>query len=211
MRNLSSTLDIKALFFAIEANSYNSYKYTSEYYALDSLIAFCKTASLPRPIVVKSGGDLHVYWPLVIQPPSDDLLHLAKQLHSAARGFGVKITSALITDLPSALCMQQTFNRKDQNSQRPVQILMSGTATKTSDIADKIIDAVIRFGDLSLLEKKVKLAKSATKPAVMMKDSDDILSAAKEMAVLREYDRLAKNVFADLPEDVADLLASWEG
>ena len=140
----------RALFFDIDVGGDG--KYADRATALSSLREFCRALELPRPTVVGSGGGLHVYWPLVDEMDSSSWTHLAKKLKSAAEGFGLLVDPARTTDVSSVLRVPLTYNFKE-GRRREVKILLAGAPTPNADMERLLHDAVVRMGDLKLLDE----------------------------------------------------------
>jgi hypothetical protein len=61
---------LKAFFLDLDVEPDNPLKFASKAQALAELRAFVKKIGLPRPMIVDSGGGIHVYWPLTAEVPA---------------------------------------------------------------------------------------------------------------------------------------------
>lgn len=98
-------------------------KYQNQEEALLALKAFVKATNLPRPMIVNSGGGLHIHW--VIDKPltsnSEWATHAAR-LRQLATHYGIKFDPMRTTDTASVLRVAGTFNLKN-DLQRAVEDL----------------------------------------------------------------------------------------
>ena len=90
--------------------------------ALEALEAFCSTMGLPDPMVIKSGGGLHAYWPLK-EPILRELWHrYAEGLKAACHKYGLKAGHECTSDAARVLRLPGTTNHKIPGKPRPVTL-----------------------------------------------------------------------------------------
>lgn len=77
-----------------------------------ALKAFLQTTGLPMPIVVDSGGGIHLYWPFDRDVDSGTWGVLAAQLHAATVATGFKVDATTTTDAARILRLPETLNFK---------------------------------------------------------------------------------------------------
>lgn len=72
-RTQSNSLAMRCLFLDLDVGpqATDSKHFPSKQAAIAALKALCKKVSLPKPMVVDSGGGLHVYWPFTEDVPVD--------------------------------------------------------------------------------------------------------------------------------------------
>jgi len=121
-------------------------KYSSQVEALDALKHFCRETSLPRPLIVSSGGGLHVYWVLDEALPSQEWRQHALQLKGLVKHHGLHADPARTGDSASVLRVAGTFHLKDPTNPRPVAALSANQPTPTLQFLKLLADAVIRSG-----------------------------------------------------------------
>ncbi len=103
----------RIFFFDLDVEARNDEKkYADSESAVAGLRAFVTVCGLPRPMVVSSGGGLHVYWVLDTAVESDAWVLTAAKLKQLAHHHGLKIDDARTTDTASVLRVAGTFNHK---------------------------------------------------------------------------------------------------
>lgn len=120
-------------------------KYASQAEAISDLKQFCVVTQLPRPMIVSSGGGLHVYWLVDTAISSPEWRPLAARLRQLAEHYGLRADPARTTDTSSVLRVAGTLNHKRAPA-RSVDVLHPGTVTARSTLEQKVHDAVIRAG-----------------------------------------------------------------
>ena len=149
IRTQTNMLACKALFFDLDVGESTKVvpKYPTQRDAALGLKAFVAAAGLPAPMVVTSGGGLHVYWVLSEALASDEWVVLATKIKALAGHHGLSVDPARTTDTSSVLRVPGTFNRKDEKNLRPVVILNDQAAVTTPDDMTALLDAaLIRAG-----------------------------------------------------------------
>lgn len=86
--------------------------YATKEEALKKLQSFCRDAGLPRPMIVDSGGGLHVYWPLTTAIPPSRWKTPADKLKQATKASGYLADQSRTADAASILRPAGTHNRK---------------------------------------------------------------------------------------------------
>ena len=102
--------------------------------AIGALRDFCKTMQMPKPILVNSGGGIHVYWPLVEPVSFAEWLPVAEALKEAciANGFGAD--SNVTSDAARILRVPGTHNYKFDP---PAEVeLLAGGEVKSVELAE---------------------------------------------------------------------------
>ncbi len=90
--------------------------------ALAAAKAFYKEAALPQPIIVLSGGGLHVYWALKTALPRDEWLRYARGLKAACMTLGLEADHVVTADPARILRAPCTTNRKLPGKPRKVEL-----------------------------------------------------------------------------------------
>ena len=98
-------------------------KYATQALALEGLERFSFQAGMPEPMVVSSGGGLHVYWRLDTDVPVKEWVEMAARLKAVGSKLGLKYDPSRTTDAASVLRVAGTFNLKDAKNPRPVEVL----------------------------------------------------------------------------------------
>jgi len=86
--------------------------YLSQADALQALLSFCQTMSLPTPTIVNSGRGIHVYWVLKKPIHKDEWNPIAKQLKVLCKEKGLEADPAVTADGARILRVPDTFNYK---------------------------------------------------------------------------------------------------
>jgi hypothetical protein len=130
----------KCFFFDLDVGE-GAVKYATRREALADLQRFCAVAQLPTPLVVTSGGGLHVYWLLEDEIASNDWVITAEKLFALARHFKLRVDASRTTDVSSVLRVVGTFNLK-KAERRPVIAMTKGVVSPNAEfIAD--VDAMV--------------------------------------------------------------------
>lgn len=122
VRVQKNMLAARAFFFDLDVKD-DGKNYATQKDALVALQQFCKDTGLPKPMILSSGGGLHVYWLVDEDIPSDEWKVEAAKLKAIAKDFGLRADPARTTDTASVLRVAGTFNMKDPSNPRPVRVL----------------------------------------------------------------------------------------
>ncbi len=120
-------------------------KYASQAEAVAALKQFCTVTELPRPMLVSSGGGLHVYWLMDTPISSPEWRPLAARLRQLADHYQLRADPARTTDTSSVLRVAGTLNHK-RDDVRAVNVLHPGSVTRGVTLQQLLHDAVIRAG-----------------------------------------------------------------
>lgn len=90
--------------------------------AAHALKNFCSSYQFPKPLVVQSGGGLHVYWPLATDLDADKWDHYAPLLDAVVKKHGLLVDPSRTHDRASVLRPVGTYNWKT-GSPREVKAL----------------------------------------------------------------------------------------
>lgn len=173
-RTQTNTLAAKAFFFDLdvgETEEGKAQKYTSQREALQGLQSFCKAVQFPRPMVVSSGGGLHVYWVMIEEMESADWKAVAHKLKKLAQHHGLLLDPMRTTDNSSVLRVAGTFNLKNKSNPRPVEVL-----TETKPIS---VEAWEKLIDDALIRANVQVTPINATVAASMPIDDDFSNTAK--------------------------------
>lgn len=131
----------RAFFFDLDVDPDNHRKYATQGEAAADLKRFCAAAELPRPMVMSSGGGLHVYWLVEDDIPSQTWKDYAIKLRQIARHYELKFDPARTTDVSSMLRVAGTFNHKG-GKKRPVEVKITTTIQPNKKFL-KLIDKLV--------------------------------------------------------------------
>lgn len=97
--------------------------FASQEDGIGALVSFCGATGLPIPMVVSSGGGIHVYWTLTHEVQPEAWKATAEGLKLLTAKLGFKADPACTADMARVLRPVGTFNRKDPNNPRPVELI----------------------------------------------------------------------------------------
>lgn len=112
--------DLKCFFADIDVDSDDPRKYPTQEAALEAVDTFVLKYNFPSPMVVSSGGGLHIYWPLTDPVGADKWRQAAKMFKSGLMNGGLLIDPTRTADACSILRVPGTKNIKRD---RPVAVL----------------------------------------------------------------------------------------
>lgn len=102
-------------------------EYASRAEALSSLKKLCKEFELPAPMIVSSGGGLHVYWPFDQDYPADEFIVGARLFSEALKAAGYPHDTKPTRNVVSLLRPIGTHHRKGEP--KPVRCVREAGAT----------------------------------------------------------------------------------
>lgn len=112
--------------------------YQTQEEAIAGLAAFLKQSLLPTPLIVSSGNGLHCYWPLVEEILPPQWLAAARLLKSLATKLGLKQDASRTSDHASVLRPIGTYNRKNPQAPKPVELVRDADAIQFADFFQAI-------------------------------------------------------------------------
>ena len=114
-RKVSNVHKLQSLFFDIDCGETKADEdkgYLTQEEAVVALQEFCKTLSLPIPILVNSGRGIHVYWHLSEPVTYDDWFPVAVRLKALTKTHGLICDHAVTSDAARILRIPSTHNHK---------------------------------------------------------------------------------------------------
>lgn len=132
----------KTFFFDLDVGE-EPEKYQSQGEALAGLKHFCATVKLPKPMIVSSGGGLHVYWIMTEAMPTEEWKPIAAKLKRLAQHHKLKVDPSRTTDNASVLRVAGTFNLK-KDAPRPVKVYHDPADIDPVDFEKLLDDALIQ-------------------------------------------------------------------
>jgi hypothetical protein len=110
--------------------------YATQVDALLALQQFCKTANLPKPIIVNSGRGLHVYWALDEEITREEWEPVAKRLKEVCAAQQMWVDNACF-EVARILRVPDTYNYKGEEPV-PVAVLTPGKPTTYTRIREAL-------------------------------------------------------------------------
>jgi hypothetical protein len=147
IRSQRNTKAAKCFFFDLDVGEGDPTKYPSQEECILGVRKFCEATDLPRPMLVSSGGGVHVYWPVSEALDSDEWRDHATRLRQLAQHHGLRADPTRTTDTASLLRVVGTFNFKNRDNPRVVKTLVEASGiTGTGAFTKLVSDAVIKAG-----------------------------------------------------------------
>lgn len=137
---------VKAYWVDLDVEPGNEKKYESQEAALDGLIAFHRGTGLPMPTLISSGSGLHCYWDLIAEVDRETWEPVAETLKTLAAKLGFKADPACTSDPARILRPVGTWNRKDPNNPRPVELIDESEPMAFEDFREKVERAARAVG-----------------------------------------------------------------
>lgn len=111
--------------------------YRDQAHAAQELAVFVQNTGLPSPMVVNSGGGIHVYWPLTEDIAASEWVKYAKLLKTLCREQNLHADPAVTADSARILRIPGTSNYKTGTA-RGVQIIAQGAPSPLEAITSKL-------------------------------------------------------------------------
>lgn len=155
----------RSLFFDLDVDPDNPKKYASQQEAAIALREFCRSCEMPRPLVVSSGGGLHVHWiGDRVMVSGAEWKSVADRLRRLGRARGLKLDPMRTTDESSVLRVAGTFNLK-KGGKRPVEAKTLPEPSTTDNLIH-LIDAALARAGVPVERSKALVAKVAPIPGL---------------------------------------------
>lgn len=177
-RKAENVRSVKTMKLDLDVSIDSDKKYATQAEALADLKRFCKAVNLPRPVVVNSGGGLHIYWPLSVALTPGEAKQVSEKLKSLCSMHGLRADPCVTSDLARILRVPDTKNYK-QDVPREVKLL---TKVHTFDTVNfiELMEAAYAAGAPApiAVSKDVPLFSGASIPLHLRHlKTDDVTSA----------------------------------
>lgn len=116
-------------------------KYESEEQALERIDEFVAKAGLPDPMLVRSGGGFHVYWPMVEELEPGPWRKTAEGLKRLCAEMGLPTDAGITADVARVLRVPGTINQK-YSPVRIVEVIRTAPATPHEAFREAIANHV---------------------------------------------------------------------
>lgn len=121
-------------------------EFESQAAALDALVDFCNATSLPIPMVVSSGGGIHLYWTLNAEILPETWRQTAGALKRLAAHHNFKADPACTADPARVLRSVGTWNRKQEGNPRAVELVADAADVSFAGFAAAVDVALKQAG-----------------------------------------------------------------
>lgn len=134
---------IRAFFLDLDVEPDNPLKFASKLEALTALRGFVAKLGLPRPLLVDSGGGLHVYWPLTLAVPTGEWQPVAEQFKAICVAESFRADRSLTSDTARVLRCIGSYNPRRH---APVKLLHAGAPVAFTEFARRLADYAAQHG-----------------------------------------------------------------
>lgn len=135
--------------------------YDSQELALEAVVGFVQATNLPMPMVVSSGGGIHIYWILENEIIPEVWKPVAEGLKALAIKVGLKADMVCTSDSARVLRPIGTANRKNPQNPRWVELIADADQYGFQDF-EKQVAAGLRLHAISTPKESVRKVESAT-------------------------------------------------
>jgi len=143
-RKAANVEALAALFLDLDCGSGKDF--TDKRAALQALRKFCDAVELPKPVVIDSGGGLHVYWLLDEPAPREQWVRVAELLKKVCNAKRFKADPAVTSDAARILRVPGTHNHK-YDTPIEVRFLMGSTRKHSLEhIGGRLLGALDKIG-----------------------------------------------------------------
>lgn len=136
---------LKAFWMDLDVDPASSQKHKSQEEAIDELVVFCEGAKLPVPLVISSGGGIHVYWTLTEEIGPDAWKQTAAALKALAHKLEFKADPACTSDPARVLRSVGTHNRKTGVA-IPVELIAEAAPLEYTEFHGRVQAALSSLG-----------------------------------------------------------------
>ena len=140
IRDQGNVVACRALYDDIDVGKPGAYATRKE--AVKAIITFVKASKLPDPLIVSSGGGLHLYWPFNRDLTLQEWQRLANKKRLITKHFGLKVDPAV--DIDSARILRPVGSTWRKRGQRTVRCLHEGAISDPDDFDALLNDCIER-------------------------------------------------------------------
>lgn len=191
-RTAENVLSFKTLWLDIDVEANNPAKYPSLELAIQALQQFINATGMPVPMIVQSGGGLHVYWPLIEEITVDQWRQLPSLLIATAHATGFLIDAHCVKLPTQVLRPIGTHHRKDPTNPIEVTLLQDAEPSNFEYILS-ILNNYVTSNNIEIVDVMAKertpdsfqlLAEQAGwtyNPVVELRSAPQIIEQCKQM------------------------------
>ena len=209
----------KALFLDLDCGEDKAERkqgYVTKRDALNALKAFCKSVGLPQPIIVDSGGGIHVYWPFHTAVPTAYWKAAAEGLKSLCRSYGLLADRQVTADAARTLRPVGSHNRK-YDQPRQVRLLKDADCVDFASIKAIIDVAASRFGSVNVrmnnpakdVEQPVSLAEQVNPTQYSLREVEEALRRINPECTYSEWMPVGMTIADAFGENGRNLFLRW--
>ena len=146
VRTQSNVRAAKAFWMDLDVKPEVDTAFASHEKAFEGLAKFCRAIDLPIPMVISSGGGIHIYWTLTDEIGIDVWRQTAEALKALAHKLEFRADPACTSDPARVLRPVGTTNRKDPANPRPVELVADAPDIAFEEFREKIKAALQQHG-----------------------------------------------------------------
>lgn len=120
-------------------------KFESKEAAIDALVDFCSATGIPIPTLTSSGGGIHLFWTLTDEIMPETWQQTANGLKALFHAAKFNASRERTADSASVLRPIGTWNRKDPNNPRPVELIADSPPIAFTDFAELVTQGLKLF------------------------------------------------------------------
>lgn len=139
---------LKSFWMDLDVEPGNEKKFGSQAEAIEALVDFCQSTNLPIPMVISSGGGVHIYWTLTDEIIPEAWKPTAEGLKLLCVKYGFRTDPACTSDSARVLRPVGTWNRK-LATPTPVECVAKASASDFGTIK-LLVDAALRASGIKL-------------------------------------------------------------
>lgn len=144
-RKQANVQALKAFWMDLDVQAGNPQKFETQDAAIDGLVNFCEASGLPVPLVVSSGGGIHIYWTLTEAVGVDSWRLTAEGLKALAGRLAFHSDPACTADSARVLRPCGTWNRKTDPA-RAVELVADALPIAFGEFSAHVNAALARHG-----------------------------------------------------------------
>ena len=144
---------IRSFYLDLDVDPEDPKKFDTKEDALASLKAFVRKVGLPPPMVVDSGGGIHVYWPFFAQVTTQEWRPVADKLKAICTAEDFKADRSLTSDQARVLRVLGGYNFKD-GVDAPVRLLARGNGPYNFSDIERILHEYATDSGVSVVDRR---------------------------------------------------------
>ncbi|MBK8773015.1 MAG: DUF927 domain-containing protein [Rhizobiales bacterium] len=137
---------LRSFFMDLDVDAGNPKKFASQEEACEQLLLFCAATHLPMPMVLSSGGGVHIYWSLENHIQPEAWKQTAESLKALCAHHKFRADPACTSDLARVLRPVGTHNRKVPTAPRPVELIADAVPVAFAVFQRCVADALAAVG-----------------------------------------------------------------
>lgn len=151
---------LKAFWMDLDVGA-EDHKYPTQDAAIEGLAAFLQATNLPMPMVVSSGGGIHIYWTLDNEILPEQWKPTAEGLKALAVAHKLRADHTCTADLARVLRPIGTANRKNESAPRWVELIADSEDVSFPHF-EKVVQANCKAGGITTVREAIRKVEGTT-------------------------------------------------